>query len=118
MHFSIFRIKAMELASEEGFGSKSPRWKDVKNPSLRDDGKDSFTNEITIDDTNTESYIHRIKTAFEPLLRRLFNPLNGKKYKKTQYQECLIDCLLENKGFCPIVDLSQIGKSFIFCLTV
>lgn len=108
----------MELASEEGFGSKNPRWKDVKNPSPRDDVKDSFTNEITIDDTNTESYIHRIKTAFEPLLRRLFNPLNGKKYKKTQYQEYLIDCLLQNKGFCPIVDLNQIGKSFIFCLTV
>lgn len=108
----------MELASEEGFGSKNPKWKDVKNPSLHDKGKDSFTNEIIIDDTNTELYIHRIKTAFEPLLRRLFYPLNEKKYKKTQYQECLIDCLLENKGFCPIVDLSQIGKSFIFCLTI
>lgn len=107
----------MELASEEGFGSKNPRWKDVKSSSLHEEGKDSFTNEITIDDSNSESYIHRIKTAFEPLLRRLFNPLNRKKYKKTQYQECLIDCLLENKGFCPIVDLSQIGKSFIFCST-
>lgn len=102
----------MELAAEEGLGIK--RSSDLlgkKDPKKMKIAQKASDVEEIVNDVKTdpqEDYTHKIKTAFDPLLRKLFDPLKERKHKKTCYQECLIECLVNYKGFCPEIDLEKL----------
>lgn len=104
----------MELASEEGLGIKRSgnllRKKDIKKTKIAEKASDveEIGNDVKTDPQ--EEYTHKIKTAFDPLLRKLFDPLKEKRHKKTCYEECIIECLVNYKGFCPEIDLEKLCK--------
>lgn len=90
----------MSLAAEVGLGIKcdteSPKKKRLKKSKKEREG--------------SEEYTHKIKTAFEPLLKKLFGPLKDRKQKNSLYQEFLVQTLVNYSGFCPSIELDKLGK--------
>ncbi|XP_054268593.1 uncharacterized protein LOC128990292 [Macrosteles quadrilineatus] len=75
--------------------------------------------DISMEDNNvienipetSEEYTHKIKTTFDPLLKKILEPLKAKSFRKILYQNCLIDSLIRHKSFCPPIDVEQLSES-------
>ncbi|KAG8297677.1 Ribosomal biogenesis protein las1l [Homalodisca vitripennis] len=113
-----FRKRAMELANEEGIGIKRSAEKGTAKQVTASPAKPDDYNEIIeeeeemdLDESGIEVYTHKIKTAFDPLLRCLFFPLRKKPYSKNFYKERLIDCLVKFEGFCPNMGFKNFSET-------
>lgn len=104
----LYRDLALKIIEEEKCGT-TQLLEEFKN---KKQDKNQTKEESMEVDENTHVYTCKIKTIFEPFLRRLFEPLRRKK-RKLSYQKSLIECLVQYEGFCPRLDLNHMGE-FLF----